>query len=128
ALGRRPWRGQETATDRAQVVAGALAATDSSAAADRRVLTLSSGERARVQLARVLAQDTAVVLLDEPTAALDLRHQARTLTLCPCAGTSPRPAALWWWCCTTWTPHCPPPTMRCCWTRAGWSWPDRWSR
>lgn len=82
ALGRRPWRGQETATDRAQVVAGALAATDSSAAADRRVLTLSGGERARVQLARVLAQDTAVVLLDEPTAALDLRHQARTLTLC----------------------------------------------
>ncbi|HLS63305.1 MAG TPA: ABC transporter ATP-binding protein, partial [Ruania sp.] len=64
ALGRRPWRGRETATDRAQVVASALAATDSSAAADRRVLTLSGGERARVQLARVLAQDTAVVLLD----------------------------------------------------------------
>ncbi|WP_022917499.1 ABC transporter ATP-binding protein [Ruania albidiflava] len=82
ALGRRPWRGQERATERAQVVASALAATDSSAAADRRVLTLSGGERARVQLARVLAQDAAVVLLDEPTAALDLRHQARTLTLC----------------------------------------------
>lgn len=82
ALGRRPWRGEETAAERAGVVSGALAATDSSAAAARRVLTLSGGERARVQLARVLAQDAAVVLLDEPTAALDLRHQARTLSLC----------------------------------------------
>ena len=82
ALGRRPWRGEESAGERARVVTGALAATDSSAVADRRVLTLSGGERARVQLARVLAQDAAVVLLDEPTAALDLRHQARTLSVC----------------------------------------------
>src|SRR5690606_3922355 len=37
--------------------------------------SLSGGEKARVSLARVLAQQTPVVFLDEPTAALDLRHQ-----------------------------------------------------
>ena len=46
---------------------------------DRRFTELSGGERARVSLARVLAQDTAVVFLDEPTAALDLRHQEDVL-------------------------------------------------
>lgn len=43
--------------------------------AGRTVTTLSGGEAARVSLARVLAQEAPVVLLDEPTAALDLRHQ-----------------------------------------------------
>ena len=41
--------------------------------------TLSGGEQARTTFARVLVQDTPVVLLDEPTAALDLRHQERVL-------------------------------------------------
>ncbi|UFU03267.1 ATP-binding cassette domain-containing protein [Ruania suaedae] len=82
ALGRRPWRAQESAAGREAIVAAALAQTQMSAAAGRRVLTLSGGERARVQLARVLAQDTPVVLLDEPTAALDLRHQALVHALC----------------------------------------------
>ncbi|GAB6894213.1 hypothetical protein JCM18909A_20510 [Cutibacterium acnes subsp. elongatum] len=43
--------------------------------AQRDVTTLSGGELARTVFARVLAQTTQVVLLDEPTAALDLRHQ-----------------------------------------------------
>jgi iron complex transport system ATP-binding protein len=50
--------------------------------ADRVYPTLSGGEQRRVSLARVLAQDTPVVLLDEPTAALDLGHQELVMALC----------------------------------------------
>jgi iron complex transport system ATP-binding protein len=53
----------------------AMARTDSLGIAGRIYPTLSIGEQARVSLARVLAQETPVLLLDEPTAALDLRHQ-----------------------------------------------------
>ena len=42
--------------------------------ADKRVTALSGGERQRVMFARVLAQDTPLVLLDEPTASLDIRY------------------------------------------------------
>jgi len=45
----------------------------------RQVQSLSGGEAARATFARVLAQQTRMVMLDEPTAALDLRHQERTL-------------------------------------------------
>src|SRR5699024_11175285 len=47
--------------------------------AERNVQTLSGGEAARTAFARVLAQTTPVVLLDEPTAALDLHHQVTVL-------------------------------------------------
>lgn len=79
AMGRAPWAGTPRAAEDTAAVAAALAVTEIGSLADRPVTRLSGGEQARVALARVLAQDTPVVLLDEPTAALDLRHQARVL-------------------------------------------------
>lgn len=81
AMGRAPWRGTAAeAADRA-VIARALAATEMTAFAERRFPTLSGGEQARAALSRVLAQEAPVLLLDEPTAALDLGHTERVMTL-----------------------------------------------
>ncbi|WP_340556767.1 ABC transporter ATP-binding protein [Streptomyces sp. GSL17-111] len=57
----------------------ALADTGVASWADRPVDALSGGERQRVRLAMALAQDTRVLLLDEPTTYLDLRHQLEVL-------------------------------------------------
>lgn len=63
-------------------VANALAATGVQDLADRSVGELSGGQRQRVWLALVLAQDTPVLLLDEPTTFLDIAHQLDVLRLC----------------------------------------------
>jgi iron complex transport system ATP-binding protein len=76
AMGRSPHLrfGGETAHD-AAVVEAAMARTDTLNLAQRSFPTLSGGEGQRVTLARVLAQETPVLLLDEPTASLDIHHQ-----------------------------------------------------
>jgi len=82
-LGRHPhtgWLGGLSAHDEAQVQA-ALAATGTGSFAQRPVGELSDGERQKVLLARALAQDTPVVLLDEPTAHLDLPNRVSLMRL-----------------------------------------------
>ncbi|SIO88401.1 heme ABC transporter ATP-binding protein [Nocardiopsis sp. JB363] len=79
AMGRAPWAGLSTPEEDAGLVREAMARVGVEDLTDRRFPTLSGGERARVMLARVLAQDTALLLLDEPTAALDIRHQELVL-------------------------------------------------
>ncbi len=80
-MGRSPHRARGSPAGDASAVAKALAAADIAGLAERAYPGLSGGEQARACLARVLAQDTPVVLLDEPTAALDIRHQHQVLSV-----------------------------------------------
>lgn len=80
-MGRAPWIGADRADDDPRAIDAAITATDVRHLTSRAFPTLSGGEKARVSLARVLAQDTRIVLLDEPTAALDLRHQEDVLRI-----------------------------------------------
>ena len=81
AMGRRPWARTKRAKNDEALIDAALKATEVDHLAERDIMTLSGGERARVALSRVLAQQTPVVLLDEPTAALDVGHQEQALGL-----------------------------------------------
>jgi len=81
AMGRAPWARTVASRDDVDVVARSLAEADVADLASRRMTHLSGGEKARVALARVLAQRTRTVLLDEPTAALDLRHEEEVMRL-----------------------------------------------
>jgi iron complex transport system ATP-binding protein len=80
-MGRSPWVRTPQFGDDERALAEAATRADVVHLLDRRFTELSGGERARVSLARVLAQDTGIVLLDEPTAALDLRHQEDVLAV-----------------------------------------------
>ena len=82
-LGRTPHLGplaREGARDR-DAAGRALARLDLLAFVERRLGTLSGGEKQRVVVARALAQEASIVLLDEPTAALDIGHQQQALEL-----------------------------------------------
>ncbi|WP_329307160.1 heme ABC transporter ATP-binding protein [Streptomyces sp. NBC_01260] len=81
-MGRAPWAGTEREDEDDPAVRAAMAATEVTGFAARPFSALSGGERARVALARVLAQRAPLLLLDEPTAALDLRHQELVLRIC----------------------------------------------
>ncbi|MDA9116824.1 heme ABC transporter ATP-binding protein [Pontimonas sp.] len=74
-MGRAPWARTPQFSDDDEAIEQALEQADVAHLVERRFNQLSGGERARVSFARVLAQRTPVVLLDEPTAALDLKHQ-----------------------------------------------------
>ncbi|KQQ42431.1 cobalamin ABC transporter ATP-binding protein [Duganella sp. Leaf126] len=74
---RRYWESSDDHT----IALAALASMEVGALADRDVRTLSGGERQRVAIAALLAQDTPLLLLDEPANALDLAHQVSVMTL-----------------------------------------------
>jgi iron complex transport system ATP-binding protein len=72
----RRWTGRDH-----EAVARALAATDTTDLIDRPLRALSGGQRQRVWVAMALAQDTDLLLLDEPTTFLDINHQVELLRL-----------------------------------------------
>ncbi|NJQ03847.1 ABC transporter ATP-binding protein [Streptomyces zingiberis] len=82
--GRYPHQGllRQWSTEDERIVAESMAATGVADLADRSVDELSGGQRQRVWIAMALAQQTPLLLLDEPTTYLDLAHQIEILDLC----------------------------------------------
>jgi iron complex transport system ATP-binding protein len=83
AMGRNPYLGRfrPPDADDLRIVREAMAATEVTRLAARNIQTLSGGERQRVLVARAIAQQTPVILLDEATANLDLCHQLDVLEM-----------------------------------------------
>ena len=83
ALGRQPytnWMGKLHKND-LDAISFAMEATETTSLAQRKCYELSDGQLQRVYVARALAQDTPVIILDEPTTHLDLYHRGYILKL-----------------------------------------------
>jgi len=83
ALGRQPytgWMGTLKTIDK-EIIQNALLATETQELGHRKCHTLSDGQLQRALIARAIAQDTPLILMDEPLSHLDLHHQAALLKL-----------------------------------------------
>jgi iron complex transport system ATP-binding protein len=83
SLGRQPytnWMGKLSEEDK-KIVTFALESTNTEALSYNKCFELSDGQLQRVYIARALAQDTPIIILDEPTTHLDLYHRASILKL-----------------------------------------------
>ncbi|CAM3494693.1 ABC transporter ATP-binding protein [Aequorivita lipolytica] len=83
SLGRQPytnWIGSLSEEDK-KAIQFALEATETATLAHRKCFELSDGQMQRVAIARALAQDTPIIILDEPTTHLDIYHRAYILKL-----------------------------------------------
>ena len=83
ALGRLPYTGVMGTLDKADIdhIDWALTHTESQALSKRDLMQLSDGEKQKVMIARALAQDTPLMLLDEPTAHLDLPNRIQIMRM-----------------------------------------------